>query len=74
MGIRQVDNKNPERHRVLKYLREHPKELRYIVGDFISKRKLKVIKNTDDDPEPTAESIKLLCTPIKKEKIDISEW
>lgn len=46
-SIRKVDNKNPERHRVLRYLRNHPQELRYIVGDYIAKHGLKVVKNTD---------------------------
>lgn len=34
---RRVDNNNPMRHKVLKYLKEHPKELKYIVGDYLSK-------------------------------------
>ena len=43
-GPRKVDNKNPMRHKVLQYLREHPKELKYIVGDYLAKNKLKVVK------------------------------
>ncbi len=36
-GPRKVDNKNPMRHKVLRYLREHPKELKYIIGDYLAK-------------------------------------
>lgn len=36
-GPRKVNNKNPMRHRVLKYLKEHPKEFQYIIGDFLAK-------------------------------------
>lgn len=34
---RKVNNKNPMRHRVLKYLKDNPKELQYIIGDFLAK-------------------------------------
>ena len=33
---RKVDNLNPMRHKVLKYLREHPQEFQYIVGDYLA--------------------------------------
>lgn len=36
-GPRRVNNKNPMRHRVLRYLRDNPKELQYIIGDFLAK-------------------------------------
>ena len=43
-GPRKVDNKNPMRHKVLEYLKEHPKELSYIIGDYLAKHP-ETIKN-----------------------------
>ena len=36
-GPRKVDNKNPMRHKVLDYLKKHPKEFQYIIGDYLAK-------------------------------------
>lgn len=41
---RKVDNKNPMRHEVLNYLKEHPKEHKYIIGDYLAKHP-ETIKN-----------------------------
>jgi len=41
---RKVGNTNPMRHNVLRYLKEHPKELKYIIGDYLAKHP-EIIKN-----------------------------
>jgi hypothetical protein len=33
---RKVNNRNPNRHNVLKYLRENPQEFQYLVGDYLA--------------------------------------
>jgi len=35
-SLRKVDNRSAKRHEVLKYLREHPQEFRYLVGDYLA--------------------------------------
>jgi len=37
---RKVKDKDPMRGKVLQYLKEHPQELRYIVGDYLSENKI----------------------------------
>ena len=43
-GPRKVNNKDPMRYKVLRYLNEHPKELKYIIGDYLAKHP-ETIKN-----------------------------